>query len=218
METIETSGRSVEEAIEVGLILLDASRDQVQIEILDSGKVGFLGFRAIESKVRISRILKNDVTLMGKQIIEKLLDYLEVEADISISTIKEKDSNTPIIEISGADAGLLIGRHGATLTSLQFIVNAILGRSQGSRILIDVEEYRKKRILILENLASRVASSAISSRKSITLEPMPANERRTIHLTLADNQMVDTHSTGSDQDRRVVVTPSNNQRGNTNRR
>ena len=217
-ETVETTGRSVEEAIEVGLIQLDASRDDVEVEILELGKTGFLGFGSLEAKVRVSRLSENGANRLGKQILDSILKYLDVEADTTIVTNKEKNSNIPIIEINGIDSGLLIGRHGTTLRSLQFVVNAILNRKQDARVLIDVEGYRQRRIRILENLATIVANRVASSNRPITMDPMPSNERRIIHLTLANHKMVTTSSIGSDQDRKVVVTPSINQRRTDNRR
>ncbi len=217
-ETVETTGRSVEEAIEVGLIQLDASRNEVEVEILDLGKTGFLGFGSAEAKVRVSRLSENASNRKGKQILDNILKMLEVEADTTVISNRNNGPDSSLIEINGEDSGLLIGRHGTTLRSLQFIVNAIISRSEGDRILIDVEEYRQRRNRILENLATRVASRVANSGRPITLEPMPANERRIIHLTLANHGKVSTSSTGINQERKVVITPTSNQRSSGNQR
>ena len=116
------------------------------------------------------------------------------------------------MDIEGEDAGLLIGRRGETLRSLQFIVNIIVNRSQEEnvRVLLDVEEYRLRRQRSLEELAQRVANKVAGTGRSISLEPMPPNERRIVHMALANNPSVTTESSGWGNGRRVSITPKDN--------
>ena len=115
-----------------------------------------------------------------------------------------------MFDIDGDDAGLLIGRRGETLRSLQFLTTFIASRIMEERvsIFVDVAGYQERRYESLRSLAQKVARRVASSGRPITLEPMPPNERRIVHLALADNPDVDTGSTGSGEGRRVVVEPA----------
>ncbi len=112
-------------------------------------------------------------------------------------------------DISGEDAGLLIGRRGDTLSSLQFLVNFMLSRKLKTRVMvnIDVEGYRERRTEVLKGLAVRMAERVKASGRPITLEPMPARERRIVHMTLAENTDVTTQSVGEGEGRKVVIVP-----------
>ena len=120
------------------------------------------------------------------------------------------DVGGPVFDIDGDDAGLLIGRRGETLRSLQFLTTFIASRIMEERvsIFVDVAGYQERRYESLRSLAQKVARRVASSGRPITLEPMPPNERRIVHLALADNPDVDTGSTGSGEGRRVVVEPA----------
>ena len=114
-----------------------------------------------------------------------------------------------MFDVDGDDSGLLIGRKGETMRSLQFMVNFVTGFQVESkaRILIDVAGYQERRYKALANLARSVAQRVTSSGRPITLEPMPANERRIVHLALTDHGRVSTESTGTGSFRQVVVSP-----------
>ena len=114
-----------------------------------------------------------------------------------------------MFDIEGDDSGLLIGRRGETLRALQFLVTFITARQLGERvsIFLDVAGYQKRRYEALNNLAQRVAQRVATTRRSITLEPMPPNERRVVHIALADDPLVSTMSTGVGNERQVVVSP-----------
>ena len=120
---------------------------------------------------------------------------------------ESEDLGGPVFEIEGDDSGLLIGRRGETLRALQFMVKFIAGRQLGERVnlMIDVEGYQQRRYDSLANLAQRVAQRVASNGRSITLEPMPPNERRIIHMTLSEHASVTTESIGAGNERQVVV-------------
>ncbi len=119
----------------------------------------------------------------------------------------------PIIDLTGEDSGLLIGRKGQTLQSLRFIVNLIVRKEYGEdvRVVLDVERYRQRREDSLRDMATKVASRVVQTGRSITLEPMSAADRRIIHLALADNHRVTTESVGAGEDRKVTISPSRRQ-------
>lgn len=116
---------------------------------------------------------------------------------------------TAAFDIAGEDSGLLIGRRGDTLSSLQFLVNFMLSRKLKNRVMvnIDVEGYRERRTQALRNLAMRMADKVKASGRPITLEPMPARERRTVHVALAEHPHVMTQSVGDGESRKVVIMP-----------
>jgi spoIIIJ-associated protein len=196
--------------VELAIKQLGAKREEVEIEVLSRGKSGFLGLGALPARVRAT-VLPATATLAraGKEIVDQLLAALGTKAVVTISKAAPESPELPIIDIEGEDAGLLIGRRGQTLRSLQFLVNVILGQripEQGT-VVVDVEHYRQRRQQTLSALALRVADQVAATRRSITLEPMPANERRIIHMALAQHPRVTTQSVGDGEERKVVVLP-----------
>lgn len=211
-ESLETSARSVEEAIELGLRELDASRGEAEVEVLSPGKAGFLGFGAEMARVRVTRLPQaGSLAQTAKGLVDRILGALAVDAISTIGKPTPDAPDTPIIEVTGQDSGLLIGRHGESLRALQFIVNMMLNRQpasgEGGRVLLDVEQYRQRRNRVLRDLALRVADRVAASGRTITLEPMPPGERRSIHIALADHPRVQTSSVGVGDQRKVSVIP-----------
>lgn len=209
METLETTGRTVEEAIEIALEQLGADRDQVEVDVISQGKGGILGFGAEPARVRVvlTAPLSNLPTL-SKLILDNLLRNMKVQASSSIRSSDVEEDGTVELEINGDDSGLLIGRRGETLQALQYVTNLLVGRRAEGRVVLDVEGYRERRYAALRTLAARVAERVASTGQSVTLEPMAANERRVIHLALADNPRVVTESTGVGEGRKITVSPA----------
>ena len=132
---------------------------------------------------------------------------MDAEVVLTLKQMHNDDLDGPIFEIEGDDAGLLIGRKGETLKTLQFLVRYIVGQRLDDRVnlMIDVEGYQERRHQSLANMARRVARRVTDTGKPITLEPMPPNERRIVHLTLSDHPKVTTESTGMGSSRQVVI-------------
>jgi spoIIIJ-associated protein len=138
-------------------------------------------------------------------VLMELLDLLRVEGDVEV-----RSRSYPLtLNVHGDDLGILIGRHGDTLASLQFMVNLIVGRRMGhwTRVVVDVEEYRQRRERTLRDVAGRAAERVRRTRQAVTLEPMPSNERRIVHMTLQGDRFVATHSVGEGDGRKVVISP-----------
>jgi spoIIIJ-associated protein len=209
METLETTGRTVEEAIEIALEQLGADRDQVEVDVISQGKGGILGFGAEPARVRVvlTAPLSNLPTL-SKLILDNLLRNMRVQASSSIRSSDVEEDGTVELDINGDDSGLLIGRRGETLQALQYVTNLLVGRRAEGRVVLDVEGYRERRYAALRTLAVRVAERVASTGQSVTLEPMAANERRVIHLALAENSRVVTESTGVGEGRKITVSPA----------
>jgi len=220
MENLEISAKTVEEAIQHALEQLGVSREEVNITVLKEGKAGILGLGSEEAKIRVE--LKtvhpetaepgSDITETAKDVIEKLLAVLGVEASVSLPTgpvVEEvKGAVSPTcFDIAGEDLGILIGRRGQTVAALQYIVRLILSQQTKSQvpIVIDVDGYKRRRYEALRNLALRMAEQVKTRKVPFTLEPMPAYERRIIHLALANHPDVTTQSIGEGETRKVVI-------------
>ena len=223
MDALELSGKNVDEAIERALKNLGLSRSDVEIEVLQEGKSGILGWGGEEARVRVTPLTPASEEITGecniptlesmpvadiaKEVVEKLLALMNVTATVEVG---EEDVQSELtIDIKNGDLGILIGRRGQALAALQFIVNFIVSRriKGNARVMVDVAGYRKRRNEELQNLATRVADLVKSSKRSITLEPMPPAERRVIHLVLRDDPDITTQSTGYGDTRKVIVYP-----------
>ena len=210
METIVMSARTVDEAIELALKELDADRDEAEVEILGRGKSGFLGIGAEMARVRVTRIaLGTNAAALASETVGRILQAAGVSVSRTLRAAHDPDVGGPIIDLSGDDSGLLIGRRGQTLQSLQFLVNLIVRKKFGQdvRVVLDVEHYRQRRETSLRDMASKVASRVVQTGRSIPLEPMPPADRRIIHTTLADNPGVTTESMGEGDNRKVTIMP-----------
>ncbi len=158
-------------------------------------------------RVVLTAPLSNLPTL-SKLILDNLLRNMRVQASSSIRSSDVEEDGTVELEINGDDSGLLIGRRGETLQALQYVTNLLVGRRAEGRVVLDVEGYRERRYAALRTLAVRVAERVASTGQSVTLEPMAANERRVIHLALAENSRVVTESTGVGEGRKITVSPA----------
>lgn len=210
MENVEVTGKTVEEAIELALKELGVGREEAEIQVLSRGRAGILGIGAEPARVRARPIEKSpQVAAAAKEILEKLLSYMEVKAIVYLRQQAPQDAEGVTLEIGGEDAGLLIGRRGDTLSSLQYVMNLLVTRRMKERIMvtIDVEGYKERRHEALRALALRMAERVRSSGRPVTLEPMPASERRIIHMALAEQPDVMTQSTGEGEGRKVAILP-----------
>ncbi len=211
MTRIETSGKTVEEAIEIGLNELDVNRAEVEIEVVSKGKTGILGIRSEPAKVILTVVEKpTDLVKVATDTLQKLIARMDVSVFVNLMNVHNEEIGGPSFEIDGEDAGLLIGRKGQTMRSLQFIAAMISSNKLEDhvRIDLDVAGYKSRRYDSLANLAYKVAGQVVDTGSSITLEPMPANERRIIHVTLADDERVSSVSSGSGDSRKVTINPS----------
>ena len=201
------SGQTLEAAVERGARELGVSPDLVSYEVIAEAKKGFLGFGEQPAKVKvIYELLPIDI---GVNFVKTLIEDMQIEADITLS---ENDEGNKVISIAGDDAGMLIGHHGETLDQLQYLVNLAANKKadedddrEYTRILVDIEGYRAKREQTLRNLARRTAARVLKYKRSVTLEPMCAYERRIIHSEVQGISGVMTNSIGVENNRRIVV-------------
>lgn len=208
MREIVITAKTVEEAIELGLRELDVDRAEAEIDVISRGKSGILGIGSEPARVRVTRIdTPSDVVKTTSEVIDKIISLLGVDVVSTLAQVEREDLGGPVFEIEGDDAGLLIGRRGDTLKALQFLVKYLVSQKLDANvnILVDVEGYQDRRYQSLMSMARRVAQRVADSGRPITLEPMPPNERRIVHIALADHHRVTTESTGSGSSRQVVV-------------
>ena len=225
MEGVEESGKTVDEAIEKALEKLGLDETEVEIEVLSMGRSGILGIGGDRARVLVrpkggaaaptpgaAPATGEDMeTAVG--ILEHLLEFMNIDASIRVRAPETPGDGLglvrAVLDVSGEDLGILIGRRGDTLSSLQFLVNLFVSRKMKTRMAfgIDVEGYRRRREESLNGLALRMADRVKSTGQSITLEPMPPNERRIVHLALAKDPNVITVSIGEGESRKVAITP-----------
>ena len=211
MEMIEITSKTTEEAIEIALKELEVERQDVEIDVVSKGKPGILGIGSEPAKVRVTVLeTTSDLVRIATEVLQELLKRVSAEVIITLKQAYREDIGGPVFDIDGEDAGLLIGRRGETLRALQFMVNSLVSRRMEERvnILVDVAGYQQRRHDVLTTLAAKIAKTVGSSGRSIALEPMPPNERRIVHLALADYGGVTTSSTGVGEGRKVVVEPN----------
>ena len=208
MDFIEVTAKTVDDAITEGLIKLGTTSDKIETEIIEKGSSGFLG---IGSKPAVVKIWKKFT--IKDFIVDFLSDVfraMDMKVDITIN-VSEDEKNVDV-ELKGDDMGVLIGKRGQTLDSLQYLTNLALGKQVNEfvKVKIDTEDYRKRRKDTLENLAKNIAYKVKRMKRPVSLEPMNPFERRVIHSALQNDKYVSTHSEGEEPYRHVVVTLKRN--------
>ena len=201
MKFVEKSGKSVEEALRLALIELEATREQVEYEVLEEGSKGFLGIGAKETRIRVSK--KDSVIDSARVFLNSILKEMNIEAELDI----QQHDDVLNVNMNGEDMAILIGKRGQTLDSLQYLVSLVVNKNKDEylRVVLDTENYRAKRKETLESLAEKLAAKVKKSRKNVILEPMNPYERRIIHSALQNNPNVSTKSEGDEPYRKVVI-------------
>lgn len=200
---VEKTGKTVEEAVASALEELNTDESSVEIEIIDEGTKGILGLIG-NKKARVRVHLKDERRNLAQEFLKNIFEKMSIDTQLDI----KEDEESLLINVSGDDSGIIIGRRGETLDSLQYLTSLVInkGKETYKRVTIDTENYRQKREQTLIKLANRLASKVIKYKKSITLEPMNPYERKVIHSTLQNNKYVETYSLGSEPNRKVIIT------------
>jgi spoIIIJ-associated protein len=205
MEGIEIVAATVEQAIEKAEAQLGLNRDQFEVEIIREEESESLGAKGKEALIRVTPLtpLERDVVQVVTEILDTLLGLLGITGKVEVLS----DEIPLALDITGDDLGILIGRRGQTLACLEYITKLIVVRrlKVWLPLTVDVAGYKKHRRDSLQRLAIYLAEQVKSRRRAITMEPMPADERRIVHLTLADNPDVTTQSIGEGESRKVVI-------------
>jgi len=233
VKSIESTGKTIDEAVMMAVMQLGVSRDNLEIEVLEQPEKGRFGlFGGKNAKIRVTvknpyaevieqpeqapkkeeaaTAEKGAVKAEGdtsnasaEEFLLSLFKHMQIEAEYKI----EKQEKTMIITLFGQNMGLLIGHRGETLDAIQYLVSLLVnkGNEEFIRVVVDTENYRLKREKTLEKLAKRLADKVVKSKRKISLEPMNPYERRIIHATLQDHQYVTTKSEGEEPYRKVVI-------------
>ena len=204
MEFIEVSAKTVDDAITEASIKLGTTSDKIEVEVIEKGSTGFLGIKSKPAIIKARK--KNDTVDNIREFLENVFSAMNMEVTIDIK--KAEDDKVYEVELSGKEMGLLIGKRGQTLDSLQYLTNlAVNKHSDGYiKVKLDTEDYRQRRKDTLENLAKNIAYKVKRTKRPVSLEPMNPFERRVIHSALQGDRYVDTHSEGEEPVRHVVVT------------
>lgn len=223
LKSIEVTGRTEDDAIASALRQLNLQREDVSIEILERAKAGFLRIGASPAVIRVSfevpdekpaapakaaraaaPAASGDVQERARDFLDGLLTRMGTKADIEMTA---KEDGSVSVELSGEGMGAIIGRRGETLDAIQHLTNYAVNRGceERTHISIDAENYRAKREESLVHLAEKMAAKTLKYHRSMALEPMNSYERHVIHTALQNYEGVTTCSTGTEPNRRVVI-------------
>ena len=205
MEYIEISAKTVDEAITEALVKLGTTSDRIEYEIVEKGNNGFLGIGRKDAVIKVRK--KYSVNDDIKDFLNKVFEAMDLKVEIVMTA--EENSNVINVDLKGDDMGVLIGKRGQTLDSLQHLVSLVINKHSEEyiRVKLDTENYRERRKETLEQLAKNIAYKVKRTRRPASLEPMNPYERRIIHSALQDDKFVYTKSEGEDPFRHVVVLP-----------
>lgn len=239
MEYVEFTGKTVDDAITEACRKFTITSDRLEYEVIEKGTAGIFGFAAkpavIKARVfdpnapKEEAVAKEEPAVKAeaktetkeavsessegaavpaadpKEFLSKVFDAMHMEVAIDVETI----DNEMNINLSGSDMGVLIGKRGQTLDSLQYLTSIVVNKGQKEyiRVKVDTENYRSRRKETLENLAKNLAYKAKRTKNSVSLEPMNPYERRIIHSALQNDKYVTTHSEGEEPYRKVIITP-----------
>ena len=204
MEYTKFSAKTVNDAITEACKALGVTSDKLDYKVVEEGSNGFLGIGAKDAQIEAA--VKNSVSDVASDFLKDVFAAMNIIVVVDVKYNAE--NNEMNIDLSGDDMGVLIGKRGQTLDSLQYLVSLVVnkGNEDYIRVKVDTENYRERRKSTLENLAKNMAYKVKRTRRPLHLEPMNPYERRIIHSALQNDKFVTTHSEGEEPYRKVVVT------------
>ena len=206
MEYIEISAKTVDDAVTEALVKFGVTSDQLEYEVIEKGSSGFLGIGSKNAVIKARAIVEVSVEDSVKTFLNDVFKAMDME--VEIITKVEEDDKLIDVELKGDDMGVLIGKRGQTLDSLQYLTNLAINKHSENyyKVKFDTEDYRKRRKETLENLAKNIAYKVKRTKRPVELEPMNPFERRVIHSALQNDKYVTTYSEGEEPYRHVIVT------------
>ncbi len=198
------SAKTIDDAITEACKTLGVTSDRLEYEVIDEGSSGFLGIGSKEASIKAK--VKSSLTEAAAVFLHDV--FAAMDMAVVVKTEYNEDEKELSIDLSGDDMGVLIGKRGQTLDSLQYLVSLVVnkGSDEYIRVKVDTENYRERRKETLENLAKNMSFKVKRTRRPLSLEPMNPYERRIIHSALQNDSYVTTHSEGDEPYRHVVVT------------
>lgn len=205
MEQKEYTGKTVNDAITNALIELETTSDKIEYEVITEGSKGVFGIGSKPAKIKawLKEKPKKSIDEIVNEFLGKIFNAMDIQAKINVSV----NGDNVNIELTGDDMGILIGKRGQTLDSLQYLVSLVVNKYSDSymRVKVDTENYRERRKATLENLAKNIAFKVKRTKRPVSLEPMNPFERRIIHSALQNDRYVTTKSEGDEPYRHVVI-------------
>jgi len=203
MDMITVTAKTVDEAVTKALIELETTSDKLEYEVVDKGSAGFLGIGAKPAIIRAKK--KETVADKAIDFLSQIFDAMNLEVSITAAFNEEEQELS--LNLEGDDMGILIGKRGQTLDSLQYLVSLIVNKGTEGylRVKLDTENYRERRKETLETLAKNIAYKVKRTRRPVSLEPMNPYERRIIHAAVQNDKYVTTRSEGEEPFRHVVI-------------
>ena len=205
MEYQEFTGKTLSDAVTNALIALETSRDNLEYEVIEKGSNGFLGIGARDAKIRakLKVLPKKSIGEVASDFLKSVFQAMNLEVKVIINVHEDMMD----VELSGDEMGILIGKRGQTLDSLQYLLSLVVNKESESyvKVKVDTENYRQRRRETLEGLAKNIAFKVKRTKRSVSLEPMNPFERRVIHSALQNDRYVTTKSEGEEPYRHVVV-------------
>ncbi len=204
MEYIEISAKTVSDAITEACQKLEVTSDKLEYVVVEEGSSGFLGIGSKPAVIKAKA--KSSVADTAKDFLNEVFNAMNMVVVVDVKY--EEENRNLSVELSGDEMGVLIGKRGQTLDSIQYLLSLVVNKDTEDyiRVKVDTEDYRKRRKETLENLARNIAYKVKRTKRSVSLEPMNPYERRIIHSALQNDKYVTTHSEGEEPFRRVVVT------------
>ncbi len=201
MDIREFTGKTVDDAITSALLTLETTSDKIDYEVVEKGSSGILGLGSRPAKIKVT--IKSNPEDIAKDFLSKVFESMNMIVVIKV----EMNDNDMNINLAGDDMGVLIGKRGQTLDSLQYLLSLVVNKESVKyiRVKIDTENYRERRKETLENLAKNIAFKVKRSKRPVALEPMNPYERRIIHAYLQNDRYITTKSEGDEPFRHVVV-------------
>ena len=208
MDFIQVSAKTVDDALTEACVQLGTTSDKLEYEVIEKGSTGFLGIGSRNAVIKVRKVCS--VEDIVKDFLDQVFKAMDMEVEILIK--KDEENHFLDVELKGADMGILIGKRGQTLDSLQYLTNLAVNKHSDHyyKVKIDTADYRNRRRETLENLAKNIAYKVKRTKRAVSLEPMNPFERRVIHSALQNDRYVTTHSEGEEPFRHVVVTLKNN--------
>ncbi len=206
-EYVEVSAKTVGEAITEACRKFGVTSDKLDYQIVEEGSSGFLGIGSKPAVIKAAvKVEKLSVDEIAKGFLRDVFGAMNMEVAVDVQY--EEESGTMNIDLAGEEMGILIGKRGQTLDSLQYLVSLVVNKESDEyiRVKVDTEDYRARRKETLENLAKNIAYKVKKTRRAVSLEPMNPYERRIIHSALQNDKYIATDSEGDEPFRRVVVT------------
>ena len=204
MEYIEVSAKTIDDALTEASIKLGTTSDKLEYEVIDKGSNGFLGIGSRDAVIKV-KMAEASVEDEIREFLDSVFKAMKLEVTIDIKV--DEDNRNVDVELNGPEMGVLIGKRGQTLDSLQYLTNLAINKQSENfyRVKIDTEDYRKRRRETLENLAKNISFKVKRTKRPVSLEPMNPFERRVIHSALQNDRYVCTKSEGEEPYRKVVI-------------